>query len=260
MPICITGMHRSGTSLVTNLLHLCGVYLGKEDELMPASRDNPSGYWENRKFSTLNDEILAELGGAWDSPPVAQPEWEENERFNPLRVKAEILLQGFRNQEPWGWKDPRNSLTLPFWEDLIKMPFLLGVGSKLKIVLCLRHPLEVFRSLREREYTPSAEGCNLWLIYCQSVLNSSLPSDRIITHYENYFLDPKAELHRVLDFLEIPVSTELIERSISAISIDLRHQRFRGNPRNTAVDRKVFDIYQELCREANFIDSAGTNH
>ena len=246
--------------MVANLLHLCGVYLGKEEDLMPASPDNPSGYWENRKFSNLNDEILAELGGAWDSPPAMPPDWVEEERFNPLRVKAELLLQGFREREPWGWKDPRNSLTFPFWEDLTRMPFLLGLGSKLKIVLCLRNPWEVFRSLRDRENTPSAAGCDLWLIYCQSLLNSSLPGERIVTHYESYFRDANAELHRVLDFLEIPASAKVIERSISAISRGLRHQQFHGDWPDTADDRNLFNLYQDLCREANFIEPAGTNH
>ena len=253
-------MHRSGTSLVANLLHLCGVYLGREDDLMPASPDNQRGYWENQKFSALNDEILAELGGTWEFPPIAPPGWIEEARFNPLRVKAEILLQEFRDHEPWGWKDPRNSLTLPFWVDLIKMPFLLGLGSKLKIVLCLRNPFEVFRSLRDREYTPNAAGYNLWLIYYQSVLNSTLPGERIITHYENYFRDANAELHRVLDFLEIPVSAELIEQSISAISGELRHHRFDGDLSDKTVDRSVFNLYQDLCREANFIEPPGIDH
>ena len=140
------------------------------------------------------------------------------------------------------------------------MPFLLGLGSKLKIVLCLRNPFEVFRSLRDREYTPNAAGYNLWLIYYQSVLNSTLPGERIITHYENYFRDANAELHRVLDFLEIPVSAELIEQSISAISGELRHHRLDGDLSDKTVDRSVFNLYQELCREANFIEPPGIDH
>jgi hypothetical protein len=32
-PICVLGMHRSGTALVAHLLHRCGVYLGDEAQL-----------------------------------------------------------------------------------------------------------------------------------------------------------------------------------------------------------------------------------
>jgi len=260
MPICITGMHRSGTSMVANLLHLCGVYLGNEDDLMPASADNQKGYWENREFSRLNDEILAALGGTWDIPPNATPGWVEENRLNALRAKAEVLLEEFRDREPWGWKDPRNSLTLPFWDDLIKIRFLLGLTSNLKLVLCLRNPLEVFRSLRDREYTPSSEGYKLWLIYSQSVLNASLPGNRIITHYENYFRDPKAELHRVLDFLQVPASADVIEQSISAISTELRHYQSDQSHGDTDAERDIFNLYQDLRQETNFTGPAGLQH
>src|SRR5258708_4760869 len=111
MPVCITGMHRSGTSLVANLLRQCGLYLGEEDDLIPATADNQQGYWENRRFLALNDDILKELGGSWDFPPLAPAGWHDDERLNPLRVKAEILVDQFRDHQPWGWKDPRNSLT-----------------------------------------------------------------------------------------------------------------------------------------------------
>lgn len=69
MPICITGMHRSGTSMIARMLNICGVYLGKPDELMPPAADNPDGFWEHLGFRQLNDDILALNGAAWDFPP-----------------------------------------------------------------------------------------------------------------------------------------------------------------------------------------------
>ncbi|HZS16634.1 MAG TPA: hypothetical protein VFA51_01750, partial [Candidatus Udaeobacter sp.] len=67
--ICIAGAHRSGTSMLTRLLHSCGLYLGSKDELMAAQADNPDGFWEHLGFVALNDELLSQLGGAWDLPP-----------------------------------------------------------------------------------------------------------------------------------------------------------------------------------------------
>jgi len=69
MPVCIAGMHRSGTSMVARLLYLCGLYLGPESELLPPRPDNEEGYWENFYFVKLNEEILARLNGGWDWPP-----------------------------------------------------------------------------------------------------------------------------------------------------------------------------------------------
>ncbi len=34
--------------MLTRLLHACGLYLGPENELMPAQADNPDGFWLER--------------------------------------------------------------------------------------------------------------------------------------------------------------------------------------------------------------------
>ncbi len=104
--------------MVTRLLHTCGLYLGPQSELMPAQADNPEGFWEHLGFVALNDELLNELGGAWDLPPRADENFT-NPRLDPLRMKARLLVEGFNSVSVWGWKDPRNSLTLPFWQDLL---------------------------------------------------------------------------------------------------------------------------------------------
>lgn len=42
--VCVIGMHRSGTSLVTRILNLLGVDLGPAEQLMaPYAVDNPKG-------------------------------------------------------------------------------------------------------------------------------------------------------------------------------------------------------------------------
>ena len=58
--------------MLTRLLHACGLYLGKKNELMPPQADNPDGFWEHLGFVALNDELLNALGGAWDLPPKAE--------------------------------------------------------------------------------------------------------------------------------------------------------------------------------------------
>jgi O-antigen biosynthesis protein len=78
--LCIAGAHRSGTSMVTRLLHCCGLELGPESELMPQQADNPDGFWEHLGFVALNDELLNELGGAWDLPP------KTDENFTQARL------------------------------------------------------------------------------------------------------------------------------------------------------------------------------
>jgi hypothetical protein len=252
-------MHRSGTSLVANLLSVCGLYLGEEQDLMPATVDNPKGYWEHRRLLILNNEILAELGGDWESPPTVIEGWAEEVRMNYLRTKAEVLLEEFIGHEPWGWKDPRTSLTLPFWMSLngLRVPFWLGVAPKLKIVLCLRNPREVSRSLSTRKHSPTSAGLDLWLLYNQRILNSTLSEDRTITHYEAYFRDPQAELRRVLNFLDMQVSDELIDRASVIVSDTLRRHRSKAEQLpDDNMPSNVLELYRDMCREANYPKSS----
>src|SRR5215813_2085377 len=153
--ICIAGMHRSGTSMVARLLSLCGVYLGSQEHLMRSAPDNPEGFWENADFVELNDSLLAMVHAGWDLPP-AEYEWAPRPELSVLFTKATQLIERLAPHQRWGWKDPRNSLTLPFWLRLI---------PNLQVVVCLRNPLEVARSLSVRNGTSLAFGLNLWRSY-----------------------------------------------------------------------------------------------
>src|ERR1700704_4698211 len=118
--VCVMGMHRSGTSFTARALQLLGVSLGSPEGLMAPGPDNPAGYWENRDIKELNDELFAQLGGAWDQPPVLDPGWSLDGRLDPLRTRAsEVLDDAFgapaTGTSVIGWKDPRLSLVLPFW-------------------------------------------------------------------------------------------------------------------------------------------------
>src|SRR5687767_11407458 len=99
VPICVAGMHRSGTSLVTHLLQMCGMYLGDERDLVPAATANPDGYWEHRRFVEINQELLTILGGDWDRPAsIPEPsstEWVENAGLARVRKEADELRASF---------------------------------------------------------------------------------------------------------------------------------------------------------------------
>ena len=241
-PICIAGMHRSGTSMVARLMHDCGVFLGPADELNPPAFDNPEGFWENLQFVRLNEDIIAEFGGKWDAPPAFQARWEVSSELGFLRERAGHLIAGFRQHKHWGWKDPRNSLTLPFWQQLI---------PDMKVVVCLRNPLEVAPSLFARGYSNGTSPFDLWLKYNRQLLSAVPAERRLVTHYQSYFQDPGAEVRRVLKWLDVQVSDEEIVRACAHISAGLRHYRMTTSELITAgVPNEVLDLYFSLCAEA----------
>jgi GT2 family glycosyltransferase/glycosyltransferase involved in cell wall biosynthesis len=238
--VCIAGAHRSGTSMLTRLLHTCGLYLGPESELMPAQADNPEGFWEHLGLVALNDELLNELGGAWDLPPKADEDFADP-RLDPLRMKAQLLVEGFDSATVWGWKDPRNSLTLPFWQDLL---------PKLKTLIIVRNPLEVAHSMRERNGTSYSFGLRLWEIYNRRVIETSSEQERLVTHYDLFFEDAETELRRIARFVGLPDAE--VNSAAALITMRRRHTHFTIDQLIDArVSAEVIELYRALIAQAD---------
>ena len=54
--IIVVGMHRSGTSLVSCLLHEFGFAFGGPH--LEPQPDNPRGFWEHREIVRIHDDFL----------------------------------------------------------------------------------------------------------------------------------------------------------------------------------------------------------
>ena len=248
MSICIAGMGRSGTSLCAQLLYRCGLSLGPHEDFIPADEGNADGYWENARFVALDDDILRAFHGAWDAPPLLGADWCESEQLEPMRERARALIEMFAGEAHWGWKDPRTSLTMPFWRALI---------PGLKVVICVRHPLEVVISLSKRHYFSYALGMRLWYEYNRAILDAVPPEERVITHYNAYFANPQAEFRRVLRAVGMPANGRRVARACSAIAPNLRHARYTAASLAAAgVQAEVVELYRRLCLEAGMDDDA----
>jgi GT2 family glycosyltransferase len=233
-------MHRSGTSMVARLLRMCGLDLGQESDLIPSGRDNEEGFWEHKHFVQLNDDLLAALGGGWDFPPPVTPGWEYRPEADPFVVRAQNLLREFDGCEPWGWKDPRTCLTLPLWLRLL---------PNLPVILCVRHPGEVVRSLTQRSRSSAAFGWNLWETYNRRLIDTISPDRVLVTHYDAYFHDPTSELRRITTWLELPADDEMIRAASASVSLRRRHNRAR-HLRQRLVPNDVQRTHDELCLRA----------
>jgi hypothetical protein len=157
--VSITGMHRSGTSLLARVVNLLGVSLGDEDALMGPGPDNPSGYWENRWIKELDDELLAHLGGAWDQPPLLAGDWARDRSLDPFRERAAAILTrdlAGAGTCKVGCKEPRLCVLHPFWRTVVPIR---------ATVVVVREPGEVAASLARRNGMEPAQGAALWLRY-----------------------------------------------------------------------------------------------
>ena len=167
-PVVVTGMHRSGTSLTARLVRALGVDLG--GRLLPADATNPFGYFEDLDFLELQRRLLrqccAGLEGGW-------PDWGWTPagrlRPEPLAsagAEAAALVAGRGAAGAlWGWKDPRTSLLLPFWDPLL---------PRARYLFVYRPPWEVAASIERTGHPAQAAdpefGVRAWLAYNRAIL------------------------------------------------------------------------------------------
>ena len=206
---------------------------------MPARADNPDGFWENLRFVSLNERLLAELGGAWDLPPSV-PDNFDSPRFNPLRKEARSLVASFADAALWGWKDPRNCLTFRFWK---------SIHPKLRAVAILRNPLEMAYSLRKRNGTSLAFGIRLWENYMRCLLAATTPEDRLFTHYDAFFENAGEELGRIAQFIGLfSADTNGAARIVAR---GRRHSHFTlQQVAEAGISPRVIGLYKDLLAEA----------
>ena len=131
----ITGMHRSGTSLTSSLMESAGVNVG--ENLIGASNGNLKGHFEDLDFVEFHERTLSSLG-------ISKEGWTlQKEIFVPqqLRDQASLVIKRNSKLHLWGWKDPRTTLFLRFWKDLLPNSYF---------VFAYRNPWEVVDSLYRR--------------------------------------------------------------------------------------------------------------
>ena len=59
MIIMILGMHRSGTSTISGVLHMNKIIMGTYQNFWPRPlSQNPKGFYENYDFRKINDQLL----------------------------------------------------------------------------------------------------------------------------------------------------------------------------------------------------------
>ena len=239
VPLCVTGMHRSGTSVVAHALASCGVYLGPEEELVPADQWNADGYWENPRLVRLSDSLLAELGGGWDLPPMPS-ESRRRKIYARFAPTAQAALESLATRDPWGWKDPRVALLADFWS---------GVNADLQFVVCVRNPLEVGLSLQRRGLMSPLLGMSLWATYYERLLETTNRSSRIVIDYSAFVADPFSCLEALVAKLGLG-STETQLRDASAVVDPVLRHHSAGLPLADFVPGAVAELYARLLAES----------
>ena len=146
----ILGMHRSGTSTISGVLHMNKIIMGTYQNFWPRPlNQNPKGFYENYDFRKINDQLLKRSGYDVKSYSTNIPEINKSDK---LSRKMKVLIEKSNLSYPdWGWKDPRTSLTAMHWANAIDD---LNLGTVLNIIFMARKASSVSRSLKIRNNLP----------------------------------------------------------------------------------------------------------
>lgn len=144
-------MPRSGTSAVAGTAVRLG--LAPPRTPLPAADDNPGGFYESTPVVEANYRILLAAGCSWNLCLTFEPD-RILETLSPgtPRVLAHTLQREFGISPAFVLKDPRMCLTLPAW-----IPALHAFGTVPSVLIVVRHPAEVVRSLARRNELPAVE-------------------------------------------------------------------------------------------------------
>ena len=229
LAIPLLGMHRSGTSCLSRVLHAAGVHMGDDLMLTPYS-NNMLGDWEPIGVMHLNDSILSQSGGAWNFVPDHLQADEET-----LQSIREMIAR-FSEHPIFGWKDPRTTITFGCWRKFL---------PQYRIVAAYRHPYSVANSLVARRDGTFEEGVALWLKYNEQLLEYTAHEEQVDWFpYDAPLEETEVRLKQFCAGTGLTYRPELLE----LINPFLRHQATYSP--DDIKEPRIREIYDELHQRA----------
>jgi hypothetical protein len=167
------------------------------EDFFPAHRTNPYGHWEDKEFLEANDQFVMKRS-------ISEVQWRQ-------KVEA-IIARRVAMNRPWGWKDPRTSLLIPQYMELLPHARFLRCRRQTEAIVdsFLRaygdhgwtEPLAC-RVIREREAS----------------LDQHLPAHRtLVIHFDELKRNREVWIRLIIDFCGLPaVSAEQMEAALDFI-------------------------------------------
>lgn len=194
-------MHRSGTSLVSQLLHEAGFDFGDAKLFYPADQWNVKGYIEAAPIIDLNSIFITGVPRTKSRFHSFLSQCVYMMMPDPARIYrrglkySRDIRQMGRIYDKLAVKDPRFCLTLPLWNEFAHIE---------KVVVCTRHPYGVARSLKHRQMLPRSLYLAFWSYHIRSLL-MHLPMEKtcFIDVDKLFTGEGLDDFSKVLRFLEV---------------------------------------------------------
>jgi len=197
----VLGMHKSGTTLISQILHKSGINMGEFDESVSYDKGN---HYERHEGQLINREIL-KCADAHSLDVISPVSFLQNE--SGVRRKIEKLVSELDGRySNWGFKDPRTCLTYEVWRKYL---------PKHKVIYVYRNPLELWHHYRRhiprrkiiQRSVQGYKALRAWYIYNSVLLGHISDSDTPyhIIHFSE-FMNAASELDRLRRFTGISMA------------------------------------------------------
>jgi hypothetical protein len=228
----ICGMHRSGTSLIAQIAYAAGVDFGDSETFWPADAWNPNGYFEQKDIITVNKRLInGRLGKAhYLHPPSEALISKRAERRN---AELKLLALKYSNNVV---KENRFCLTLDEW---------LKAGANItRILVVIRDPAGVARSLRKRNHLPATVSNRLWYEHLSRLENSIMHIPRQYLWFDDFVSGPEGT-HSGLKKLGwlTGLDTTVLQGASNGI---IRYSNNAPQPLSKGLSSRVYDLYTAL--------------
>jgi hypothetical protein len=245
VPTClaVVGTGRSGTSATSGLLVKLGLAPPVGKDLVPASASNEQGHWESRTMIKCNNRLLRSVGCSTYGPPDPAQKWKGVSGYDEAKAIVDRWIPSTFLGTPVALKDPRMSLTLGFWREVLPAP--------IAALMVLRDPVQNARSREARDGVPVSLGLAIWDRYqrCLAVGLEGLPT--LVMEFGSMLANPKQANADVVGFLRqlgIPVAPELEDEASTWLNPSLRHQDKPTDvyDEQAVVQREIFEQMSAL--------------
>ena len=250
--VLILGAGRSGTSMVTALLRDAGYFMGFD--LLGGGPANPYGYYEDTGVTEINNLLLRRLL-RWPAArllPGVVPAAHRDPRSLWLAAPRRLgrprrpimplarLMGAYARRQPFCYKDPRFSVTLPLWE-----PFL-PPGTRRIVVF--RDPDQtvdsILRDARET-YRPRLPISAHWAYtawhrgYERLLAGVDRGGPAVFVHYRD-----------VAGGAALPMLADLTGARLDPAAVDAAVGRAAPVARRLASAARCRELYARLCERA----------
>jgi hypothetical protein len=261
--VVVLGMHRSGTSLVGNIVQLMGVDLGAN--LIAPDPNNQAGYFEHAGIVQLHEELLEVIDRRWTGPkgtldyPDSWWLWPKVQLIVE-RLKEVTKLETAERKGIWGFKDPRTSRLIPLWNRIFD-----DLGFEPYYILAVRDPIAVAQSIQKRDGLKPSHSQLLWLVHNMDAIIDAGPRLICISDYDAWLTAPMQQMDYLADSIGITLIDETIRNHmLNVIRPDLCHSESITYPflpfveelsdalersaRSGYLHEEVWEIFREINR------------